>query len=139
MSKVGQAVLARLMESQVWHSPAGSVYLLGEGSKKGQCSLPSFYLGESYPPALALMPDTLVPPCMLLVPFKLLPQCWSSEGVSLNKSMGGFFRGNCFGLQRFPPLTKFPLVFVARSYGDLFSWTWNPGQGSWSGTETSCS
>ena len=33
---VVQTVLARLMESQIWHLPAGSVALLGEVSEKGQ-------------------------------------------------------------------------------------------------------
>ena len=55
--------------------------------EKGQRPLPPFCLGESCPPALALIPDTLVPPCMPLVLFKLLSLCWSSEGVSLSKSM----------------------------------------------------
>ena len=54
-----------------------------------------FCLGESCTSALASMPDTPVPPHMALVPFK----CWSSEGVSLSKSMYGFFKRNCLGLQ----------------------------------------
>ena len=66
----------------------------GEGSEKGQWPLP-FCLKDSCPPAPALMPDTSVPPCMPLVPLNLLPWCWSSEGVSLSKSMCGFFKGNC--------------------------------------------
>ena len=102
---------------------AGSVALWGEGSEKGQW------------PLLALMPDTSVPPCVPLVPFKLLPQCWSSEGVSLSKSICGFFKGNCLGLQNFLPLTQSPLVLTARSCGDLPSWHW----GAWFGSGTPCS
>ena len=34
--------------------------------------------------------------------------------------MCGFFKRNCFGLQKFLPLAKSPLVFAARSCGDLF-------------------
>ena len=64
---------------------------------------------------------------MPLVPFKLLPQCWSSASVSLSKSVCGFFKRNCLGLQQFLPLTQSPLVFAARSCGDLSSWHWNPG------------
>ena len=71
ISKVGQTVLARLMESQIWHQLASSVG--GKGSETGQWPLP------------ALMPDTSVSPCMTLVPGKLLPWCWSSEGVSLSR------------------------------------------------------
>ena len=35
---------------------------------------------------------------MPLVPFKLLPLCWSSEGVSLSKSVCGPVKSNCLGL-----------------------------------------
>ena len=66
-------MLARLMESQIWHQLAVSVALWVKGSEKGQW------------PLLALMQDTSVPPCMPLVLLKLLPQCWSSEGVSLSR------------------------------------------------------
>ena len=71
--KEGQTVLARLMESQIWHQLASSVALWGEGLEKGQWLLCN------------LFPDTPVSPCVPLVPFKLLPQCWSSEGVSLSR------------------------------------------------------
>ena len=115
VSKAGQTVLAGLMESQIWHQLAGSVALGGEGLEKGQW------------PLLTLMPNTSVSPSMLLVSFKLLPQCWSSERVSLSKSICGFFKGNCLGLQKFLSSTQCPLVFAARSYGDLPSQQWNPG------------
>ena len=46
ISKVGQTVLAKLMESQIWQQLAGSVALWGEGLEKGQW------------PLLTLMPDT---------------------------------------------------------------------------------
>ena len=72
---------------------------------------------------------TRVFPSMPLVPFKLLLWCWSSEGVSLSKSLCGFFKRNCLGLQKFFLPTQSPLVFVARSFGDLSSWHWNPGLG----------
>ena len=35
ISRAGQRVLARLMESQIWHLPAGSVALWGRGFRKG--------------------------------------------------------------------------------------------------------
>ena len=73
ISKAGQTLLARLMESQIWHQPVGSVALLGEDLEKGQW------------PLLALMPDISVSPCIPLVPFKPLPWCRSSEGVSLSR------------------------------------------------------
>ena len=40
--------------------------------------------------------------------------------------MCGFFKRNCLGLQKFLPPTQSPLVFAARSCGDLSSWHWNP-------------
>ena len=75
------------------------------------------------------MPDISVPPHMPLVPFKLLPHCWSSEGVSLNKFVCGYFKRNCLRLQKFLPSTQSLLVFAARSYGDFSSWHWNLGWG----------
>ena len=75
ISRVGQTVLARVMESQICHQPASSV------------ALPAFLSGRKLSPALALMPATSVPTSVPLVPFKLPPQCWSSEGVSLSKFM----------------------------------------------------
>ena len=100
--RVGQTVLARLMESQIWHQP---VALLIYGSvwrepRKGQWPLFTS-LRENCHPAFTLMPDTSVSPCMPLVPFKLLPQCWRSEGVNLSKSMCGFSKWNCLGLHHF--------------------------------------
>ena len=98
--------------------------LLREGSEKGQWPLLDFLPESSLSPALTLMQDTSVPP-MSLVPFKLLLLRCSSEGVSLSKSVYGFFKRNCLGLHKFPPLTQSLLVFVARSCGDLSSWHWN--------------
>ena len=42
ISRVGQTVLARLMESQIWYQPASSVTLWVEGSEKKQWLLPAF-------------------------------------------------------------------------------------------------
>ena len=68
ISKVGQTVLAKLMESQVPHQFAVSV---GGRFRKGTM-------------ACAHLPDTSVSPSMSFMPFNLLPWCWSSEGVSLS-------------------------------------------------------
>ena len=102
----------------------GSVRERVQKRDNGLC--PPFCLRESYSPALALIPDTSMPPCMPQVPFKLLPWCWSSEGVSLNKFLCGFVKGNCLGLHPFLLPTQPLLVFAARSYGDISSWHWNP-------------
>ena len=42
ISKAGQTVLDSLMESQIWHQPAGSVAVLWEDMKRdnGLCPLP---------------------------------------------------------------------------------------------------
>ena len=52
--RVGQTVLASLMESQLWHLPAGCVALLGEGSKKGQWPLSPFLSGRKLSPSSCL-------------------------------------------------------------------------------------
>ena len=70
ISKAGQTVLARMMESQLWYQLTSSG---GEDLGKGQWLL------------LTLMPDTSVSPSISLVPFKMPSWCWSSEGVSLGK------------------------------------------------------
>ena len=95
----------------------------------GLCPLVS--LEESSPPALTLMPDTSVPLCMPLLPFKLLPQCWSSEGVNMSKSMCGFSKRSCFGLQGFLPLTQSPLFFFFLQPEIMGIYL--PGTGTWAG------
>ena len=52
---------------------------------------------------------------------------FSSERANLSKTVCGFFKGNCLGLQTFLPLTLSQLAFAARSYIDLSSWHWNLG------------
>ena len=69
-----------------------------EKRNNGLCS--PFCLGESCPPALALMPDTSVPSSMPLVLFKLLPQFWISEGVSLSPCVGSL-RGTAWDSRSF--------------------------------------
>ena len=70
LSKAGQTLLARLMESQIWHQLASSV---GRGFSKGTTD-------SSCPDA-----RHFISPCMLLMPFKLPPWCWSSERASLSR------------------------------------------------------
>ena len=94
---------------------------VGGGSEKGQWPLPTCISGRKLSLTLSLMSDNSVPPCTSLVLFKLLPQFWSSEGVSLSKSVCGFFRRNCMGVQNFLLLTQSPLLFAARNYEDLSS------------------
>ena len=124
---VGQTVLDRLLESHIWHLPASSVARWWNGSKKWQWPLTAFLSVESCPPDCALMPDIPGSPCMSLVSFNLLSWCWRSEGVSMNKSLCGLFKKNSLGLQKFLLPTQSLLVFAARNYGDLSSWSWIPG------------
>ena len=58
---------------------------------------------------------------MPLVPLKPLPWCWSSEGVSLSKTMCVSLRGTAWST------TQYPLIFAARCYGESSSWHWNSG------------
>ena len=46
--------VSQVVESQIWHPPAGSVALLGEGSEKGQWSLPAFLSGRKLSPSSRL-------------------------------------------------------------------------------------
>ena len=58
---MGPAVLARLMDTQIWCLPASSV---GEGSAKEVSSASTFVLEKVVSPVLFLMPDNSVPPQM---------------------------------------------------------------------------
>ena len=49
--RVGQTVLATLMESQIRHHVAGSVALWEEGSAKGQWPLPAFLSARKLSPS----------------------------------------------------------------------------------------
>ena len=104
----------------------------GEGSEKEQWPLPALLFWRKLPLQLTLMPDTSVLPHMSLVPFKLLPQCWSSEWVSLSKSIHVWsLLEELPGTPEALPLdqSQSPLIFTARSYGDFSSWHLGPGWG----------
>ena len=134
ISKTGQMVLVRLLESQIWHLPAGSVDLWicgGRVQKRDNGLCLPFCLGESCPPALTLMLDTLVPPCMPLIPFKVLPWHWSPERLNLSKFVCDSLRGTAwdsasFFHQLYPHWFLHPQVM-----GTYFSGTgtlsWGPG------------
>ena len=51
ISRAGQTVFARLMGSQIWHLPAGSVAVCREGSEKGQWPLTAFLSGRKLSPS----------------------------------------------------------------------------------------
>ena len=79
-----------------------------------------------------------LPQCQTLQSLPVYHWCPSSchpgargqrERACIGEFMCGFPKGNCLGLEQPPPLTQSPLVFTARSCGDLFSWLWNPGLG----------
>ena len=117
ISKAGQTVLTRLMESQMCTSlPA----LWREGLDKGRWLL------------LALMPDTSVSPYITMVPFKLLPWCWSSEGVSLSM---GFLKVSAWGSGSFFHQLN-PTDFCSQKLWGLIFLAWNPGLGARCGSGT---
>ena len=126
ISRAAQTTLVRLMESQIWHPPDSSVHLYEESSEKEQRPLLIFLSGESCSPVLALIPYTSVPPCMPLYASTALLEL---RGSILSMFVYRFLKRNCLGLPRILPQTQSPLVFAARSYGDLSSWHWNPWLG----------
>ena len=86
------------MDSQIWHSLACCEE---RGLRKGTMASASTSAWEKAAPlALTMMPDYSVTPHMSLVPFKLLSLSWSSEGVSLSKSVHRPFKRNCPGFQK---------------------------------------
>ena len=94
----------------------------GKELRKGTTASASTFIWQNaaLPLALTLMPDNSVPSHMSLVPFKLLPQCWSSEGLSLCKSVLGFFKWNSLGLQNPPSHSAIiPLDFCSQKLWEL--------------------
>ena len=81
------------------------------------------------------MPDSSVLPCMRLVPFQLLPQCWSSEEVSLSKSVHKPFKRDCLGIHQFLFSTaSAPAgIYTQKLWGLIFlalePWAEGPGVG----------
>ena len=71
------------------------------------------------------MQDNSTPPHMSLVPFSLLPPQWSSEGVSLTKSVYGAFKRNFQGVQQF--LSSTASIFLAlEPWAGGLVWDWDP-------------
>ena len=69
-----------------------------------------------------LMWGISVPPHMSLVPFNQLPLCWSSQSVSVHKSVWGPLRGISRDSSSFCiPKPQSLLLFTDRSYGNLSS------------------
>ena len=108
ISKVGLTVLARLMESQLWHQPTSSV---GGGLCLPWCqtfqSLPVYHWSPSRCCLRAGTQRELV---------------WEGE------SMCGFPKMNCLGLQQHPPLTQSLLVVGTYLPGTRIL-GWGPGVG----------
>ena len=127
ITRVGQTVWARLMGSLTWNLPAGTVALSGEGSEKEQCPLLALPVGRklsssSRPDARQFNFSPVDSDAL-----HLLPLHWSSEGVSVRMCVGPL-RGTVWDSSSFClPQLQSPLVFTARSYGDLSSWHWKPG------------
>ena len=116
---VGRSVLARLVESQIWHQVAGSVALCEKGLGKGQW------------PLLAPMPDTSFSSSMPLVPFQQLSSAGAQrEWVWVGESECGFFKWNCLELQKFLPPAQSPLVVQLEVVGTYLPstgtlvWSW---------------
>ena len=119
----GPPVLARLMESQIWHCLAGSVVCSSERDS-GLCS--PFCLRENCPTALSLVLDTSVSPSMPLGPLSCYMVLELREGESESVHVW-VLQGDLLGTLEVSSMTQSPLVFAAGSYRDLSSWHWNPG------------
>ncbi|KAF6104168.1 hypothetical protein HJG60_011186 [Phyllostomus discolor] len=128
ISRAGQTVFARLMGSQIWYQPAGSVAVWEDSSEKGQWPLSAFLSRRKLFPSSGLDARHFSSSLCATAAFQAATLVLEL-GVRLSNSGSGLFMRNCLGLQKFLPLTQSPLVFTARSYGDLSSCHWNPGLG----------
>lgn len=112
-----QTVVAKLIESPIWHLSLGSLW--GEGLTKGAMASASISAWEKVAPqALVLKPNNSVSLYMSPVPFKLLSQCFISKGVSHSLSVhrGIPWNSSCLSL----PQLQFPLVLQLEIMGLLF-------------------
>ena len=98
ISSVGQTELARFLESQIWHLPAGSVALCGEGSKKVQWLLPAFLSGRKLSLSSCLDARHFSSSLYATGAFQADTPVLELRGSESSKSMYGFFKGNCLGL-----------------------------------------
>ena len=101
--------------------PASSVTV--KRKKNGLC--PPFSLGESYPPVLALMPDTSEPLCMPLVPSSCYPSAGAqTEWVWVSPCMGPLRVTAWESSSSFHWLKL--TIFYNQKFGGLSCWHWNP-------------
>ena len=117
---MGQTVVARLMESQIWHLPAGSMALSLEGSDKGQWPLPTFLSGRKLSPCSYFDARYFSSSLYATGAFQAATMVLELRG-NKSKSVCGFFKGSCLGLQKFLPPTQSLLDFAARNYENLSS------------------
>ena len=125
ISKVGQTVLARFMESQLWHQPSGSV--LG-GCRKGTSSA-------------CFDARHLVSPCVSLVPFKLQPAAgaqrewvWVGESVCVCS-----LRGTAWCSSSFFHWLNLCWCLQPEVVGTYLPGTGTLGWGAWCRVGTPCS
>ena len=113
ISQVSHTMLARLMESQIWYQLTSSVGRWAQQrTMDSACPNAKHFSISLY--------TTLVHSCHCGAEAQREPIC-------IREFMSGFPKRNCLGLQQSPLSTQSPLVFTARSCGDLPSWHWNPG------------
>ena len=132
---VGQTAWTRLMESQIRHPPAGSV---GAQLRKGTMASASTSVWDKAAPLAHTGAEQFSFSPYVSGDFKLLFPCWSSEGVSLSKSVHEPFKRNCLGLQKFLSSTaSTPAGFYSQSLGTFYPVTGTLG-GAWCVAGSTC-
>ena len=134
ISKAKQRVLARLMETQIWHPPTVSVILSGEGSEKGQWSLPALLSGRKLSSSCRLDARHFTSTLYASGAFQAATHVLElRKNESEEVDVCGFFKRNYLGLPKFLPPIQSPLFSVARNKGCSFLGTgtlgWGPGMG----------
>ena len=120
ITRVEQAVWARLMETLIGHLPASS---MEGGPRKGtMASASTSFWKKAVPPALILMRCTSVSPHKSMVQFELLPQLKNSKLVWV-KSVHWPFERNSWDFSG--PLSHSAVVKPI----DFSLWYWKSGLG----------
>ena len=114
-SRARQRVLARLMETQIYTGLLALWLSGGEGSEEGWWPLSTFLYGKKFSLSSLLEAKHFDFSLYATSAFEAATSVLELRG-SETKSVWGFFKGNCLGLQKFLPTTQSPLVFASRSY-----------------------
>ena len=136
ITRVGQTVWARLMQSQIWYLPASSV---GEGLRKATMASASTYVWEKAAPQLLPWCQTTQ---LFLICLCCLLTCFPGSGAQSNSVWVSLYTGSLRGTAKESSISIFHSLILTGFYSQKL-WklllpleTWAEGPGLWLGPHT---